>query len=232
MRRRSRISLKPPEDRMTARLASLLTLAALAPIAPARAELGPGPVAAVDVKPHSCKIAGIKETVRCATRAVWEDRTARKGRRIGLNVVVLPALGPDRAPDPVFVLGGGPGEGIAAEAADQVENVASLRTHRDVVLVDQRGTGRSNPLACELYGPGNADLRKLAGRLFPDAEVRRCRARLEKVADLTLYTTPVAMDDLDDVRAWLGYDRIDLVGGSYGTRAAQVYVKRHGEHVR
>jgi len=222
---------------MTARrLALLLAALVLAPFAPARAELDLGPVAAVDVKPHPCRIAGLKETVRCATRAVWEDRAARKGRKIGLNVVILPALGPalgpDRAPDPVFVLGGGPGEGIAAEAADQVENVASLRKHRDVVLVDQRGTGRSNPLACELYGPGNADPVKLAGPLFPEAEVRRCRARLAKVADLTLYTTPIAMDDLDDVRAWLGYDRIDLVGGSYGTRAAQVYVQRHGEHVR
>ncbi len=225
---------------MTARrlipLAALAALAAFAPFAPAGAELGPSAVPAVDVKPHPCRIEGIRETVRCATHAVWEDRAAGKGRRIGLNIVILPALGPasgsDRAPDPVFVLGGGPGEGVAAEAADQVENVATLRRHRDVVLVDQRGTGRSNPLPCELYGPGNADLKKLAGPLFPDAEVRRCRERLEKVADLTLYTTPIAMDDVDDVRAWLGYDRIDLVGGSYGTRAAQVYMKRHGEHVR
>ena len=214
------------------RLAPLLALAALAPLLPARAEIGPPPVPAVDAKPHPCRVEGMRETVRCATHAVWEDRAAGKGRRIGLNIVILPALGRDRAPDPIFLLGGGPGEGIATEAADQAENVATLRRRRDVVLVDQRGTGRSNPLACELYGPGNADPVKLAGPLFPDAEVRRCRERLEKVADLTLYTTPIAMDDLDDVRAWLGYDRIDLAGGSYGTRAAQVYMQRHGEHVR
>lgn len=217
---------------MAHRLVPLLALAALAPFAPARAEIGPPPVPAVDAKPHPCRVEGMRETVRCATHAVWEDRAAGRGRRIGLNIVILPALGPDRAPDPIFLLGGGPGEGIAAEAADQAENVATLRRRRDVVLVDQRGTGRSNPLACELYGPGNADPVKLSGRLFPDTEVRRCRERLEKVADLTLYTTPIAMDDLDDVRAWLGYDRIDLLGGSYGTRAAQVYMKRHGEHVR
>ena len=72
---------------MTARrLAPFLAALVLAPFAPARAELDIGPVAAVDVKPHPCRIAGIKETVRCATRAVWEDRAARKGRRIGLNV--------------------------------------------------------------------------------------------------------------------------------------------------
>jgi len=210
-----------------------LALALSLPIRPAQAQAPPsGPVPAVDVAPHPCRMPGIREPVRCATRAVWEDRAAARGRKIGLNVVILPARGPGRAPDPVFVLGGGPGEGIAAEAADQLETTATLRRHRDVVLVDQRGTGRSNPLACELYGPGNADVRRLAGPLFPDAEVRRCRERLERVADLTLYTTPIAMDDLDDVRAWLGYDKIDLLGGSYGTRAAQVYVRRHGERVR
>ncbi len=213
-------------------LLAWLALAPLAPLAPLLAEDAPGPVPAVDVKPHPCSLPGIRETVRCATHAVWEDRAARKGRKIGLHIVILPALGPERAPDPVFFLGGGPGEGIADEAADQIEPAAALRRHRDVVLVDQRGTGRSNPLQCDLYGPGDTDVRRLAGELFPDDAVRRCRARLERVADLTLYTTPIAMDDLDDVRAWLGYDRIDLDGGSYGTRAAQVYMQRHGEHVR
>jgi pimeloyl-ACP methyl ester carboxylesterase len=209
--------------------APLLVLVAFAP---ALAETSSGPVPAVDVKPHPCKVPGIRETVRCATRAVWENRAAGKGRKIGLNIVILPASGPARAPEPIFLLGGGPGEGIAAEAADQLDGMAEMRRHRDVVLVDQRGTGRSHPLTCELYGPGNADVRRLAGPLFPDEEVRRCRERLERVADLTLYTTPIAMDDLDDVRAWLGYGPIDLAGGSYGTRAAQVYVQRHGEHVR
>jgi pimeloyl-ACP methyl ester carboxylesterase len=68
--------------------------------------------------------------------------------------------------------------------------------------------------------------------VLPAAEVRRCRAELDPVADLTQYTTSIAADDLDEVRAWLGYDKINLEGGSYGTRAAQVYLRRHGEHVR
>ncbi len=211
-------------------LAGLPLRAAAPPAAPP--EVAPGSVPAVDVKPHPCKLPGVTGPVLCATHAVWEDRAAGKGRRIGLNIVILPALGADRAPDPVFLLGGGPGEGIADEAADEIEASAALRRHRDIVLVDQRGTGRSHSLQCELFGAGDADVRRLAGELFPDDEVRRCRERLEKIADLTLYTTPIAMDDLDDVRAWLGYDRIDLDGGSYGTRAAQVYLQRHGEHVR
>lgn len=215
------------------RAAILVPLAALLGAALAgAAPTDPGPVPAVDVRPHACKVPGSRETLRCATHAVWEDRVAGKGRRIGLNIVILPALGPARAPDPVFLLGGGPGEGIADEAADQVPFVAALRRRRDVVLVDQRGTGRSNPLQCEIYGPGDGDPSRLAGEMFPDEVVRRCRERLEKVADLTLYTTPIAMDDLDEVRAWLGYEKVDLYGGSYGTRAAQVYMKRHGERVR
>jgi pimeloyl-ACP methyl ester carboxylesterase len=213
------------------RFAPLLALAA--PLGPVLAQAAPGPVPAVDVRPHPCKVEGIRETVRCATHAVWEDRAARRGRKIGLNVVILPATGPDRAPDPVVWLAGGPGEGAAVGDLGFVERTtAELRRRRDVLLVDQRGTGRSNPLACELYGPGDSDVRQIAGELFPDDAVRRCRTRLEKVADLTLYTTPIAMDDLDDVRAWLGYDKVDLFGGSYGTRAAQVYMKRHGERVR
>jgi pimeloyl-ACP methyl ester carboxylesterase len=217
-----------PADRLNfprALLALLLAASAL----PAGAQPAPGPVAAVTRAPHPCKVPGIQEEVRCATYAVWEDREAKKGRKIGLNVVILPAKGADKAPDPIFFFGGGPGEGIAGEA----EGVANdpVRQKRDVVLVDQRGTGRSNPLDCEFWGHP-MDARKAAGDLFPLAAVRACRAQLEKRADLRFYTTPLAMDDVDEVRAWLGYDKVNLSGGSYGTRAAQVYLQRHPESVR
>jgi len=62
--------------------------------------------------------------------------------------------------------------------------------------------------------------------------VRACRAELERDADLTQYTTPIAMADLDGVRAALGYEQIDLYGTSYGTRAALVYARSHPERVR
>ena len=68
--------------------------------------------------------------------------------------------------------------------------------------------------------------------MYPVDYVQKMRHELEKRADLTKYTTSIAMDDLDDVRAWLGYDRINLLGGSYGTRAVLVYMRRHPEHVR
>lgn len=107
---------------------------------------------------------------------------------------------------------------------------AGIRAHRDLVFVDQRGTGGSHPLNCDFYNP--ADPQSYLGYFFPLEDVRKCRRQLEPTADLTLYTTPIAMDDLDEVRAELGYDRLNLFGGSYGTRAALVYLKRHPDHVR
>src|SRR2546429_6378996 len=68
--------------------------------------------------------------------------------------------------------------------------------------------------------------------MFPVGYVKQMRQALENRADLTKYTTSIAMDDLDDVRAWLGYDRINLFGASYGTQAVLVYMRQHPEHVR
>jgi pimeloyl-ACP methyl ester carboxylesterase len=106
-----------------------------------------------------------------------------------------------------------------------------VRHDHDLVFVDQRGTGGSNPLNCDV-GDNPRDLTTFLGEILPEDKVRSCREKLKEVADLRLYTTPIAMDDLDDVRAALGYERIDLLGASYGTLAAQVYMRRHPEHVR
>src|SRR5262249_41620421 len=100
-----------------------------------------------------------------------------------------------------------------------------------VVFVDQRGTGESNPLQCDTdYDPDDMTL-YFSASLTTD-KVAQCRDKLAKSANLELYTTSIAMDDLDDVRKALGYDRINIYGGSYGTRAGLVYLRRHGEHVR
>jgi pimeloyl-ACP methyl ester carboxylesterase len=167
----------------------------------------------------------------CGTVTVFEDREARSGRRIDLRVVVLPAAGSDAASDPVFFLSGGPGQGSASLAGYFAATYRGLRTRRDLVLVDQRGTGGSNRLDC-VYYDGRDELRRLLGEPFPIEEVRRCRERLERVADLRMYTTPIAADDLDEVRAALGYERINLHGTSYGTRAALAYMRQHPERVR
>jgi pimeloyl-ACP methyl ester carboxylesterase len=158
-----------------------------------------------------------------------ENRETKQGRKIGLNIVILPALEKEKKPDPVFELAGGPGQGSASIA--QIYAGLNLRRNRDIVLVDQRGSGKSNPLRCTLYGEP-LDLARAARDEFPADGARECRKQLEKVADLSQYTTTAFVDDLNDVRQWLGYDKINLIGGSYGTRAAQVYWHRHPETVR
>jgi pimeloyl-ACP methyl ester carboxylesterase len=177
-----------------------------------------------------CDIPGVKQKAKCGTYEVWENRDARRGRRIGLKVVVLPATGAPREPDAITFLGGGPGEAATTMASFLVSMFGTLHQHRDIVLVDQRGTGGSHALDCDLY-PGK-DPQTALGAFFPLDRVRACRTELEKIADLRMYTTAPSMDDLDEVRGALGYDRLDVFGGSYGTRAALVFIRRHPDHVR
>ena len=163
----------------------------------------------------------------CGKIPVFEDRNSRSGRKIDLNVVAYPALSRNPQPDPLFVLVGGPGAGAAESSGAMVDLFREIRVERDLVFVDQRGTGESNGLECDL---DSIDLDTVLG---DEAVIDRLRECMEGYdADLRLYTTPVAMDDLDEVRDALGYSSINLWGGSYGTRAALVYLRRHGEHVR
>lgn len=177
-----------------------------------------------------CQVPGVTGEARCGTHEVFENRTTNRGRKINLKVVVLPATGQNRAPDPYFYLAGGPGSAATEEAGGLAREFALIRERRDIVLVDQRGTGSSNPLNCKFFDP--SDMQSHFGYFFPLEDVRKCRAQLEPKADLSLYTTPIAADDLDDVRAALGYEQINVIGGSYGTRAAMVYMKRHPHRVR
>jgi pimeloyl-ACP methyl ester carboxylesterase len=164
----------------------------------------------------------------CGTLKVYESRATKQGRQIDLNIVVLPALRSDAQPDPLFFLAGGPGQG-AAQLAKLVRDIfRRVQSDRDIVLVDQRGTGKSNPLNCLDDDDSLQSLMETPEQALE--KLKACQAKYD--ADLTLYTTPIAMDDLDDVRAFLGYERINVYGGSYGTRAALVYMRQHGERVR
>ncbi|MFL6233005.1 MAG: alpha/beta hydrolase [Thermoanaerobaculia bacterium] len=186
---------------------------------------------AIAQKLKPCQVEGIKEEVLCGTLPVWENRATRQGRKLDLYVVVLPAQAPNPAPDPVFYINGGPGYGSTGAAAGFAGFLADVRKQRDLVFVDQRGTGRSHPLHCDLPG-SDADLQGYMRTLFPQETLKACEPKLAAQADLTQYTTAIAMDDLDDARAWLGYDRINVFGGSYGTRAAEAYMRQHPDHVR
>jgi pimeloyl-ACP methyl ester carboxylesterase len=164
----------------------------------------------------------------CGTLTVFENRQSKQGRTIDLRIVVLPALSRDAKPDPVFFLAGGPGQGAAQMARGLREIFRRVQSERDIVLVDQRGTGKSNPLNCTSDSDTLKDINE------PDQtgleRLRKCMQEYD--ADLTMYTTQIAMDDLDEVRAHLGYDKINLYGGSYGTRAALVYLRQHEANVR
>ena len=142
--------------------------------------------------------------------------------------MVMPALNEDVKEDPVFFFAGGPGQG-ATQVGIFVMRLLGPERQRDIVLIDQRGTGKSNQLPCDVGGD------TLASWMFdfqPPQMVRDCLEDLKDKADLSMYTTNIAMDDINEVRAALGYDKINLMGGSYGTRAAQVFMKRHPEQVR
>ncbi len=176
-----------------------------------------------------CWLAGVDAPARCGTLEVFEDRAARSGRTIKLRVAVLPALAASPEPDPVFVLAGGPGQGAVSVAGALLPSADLLRRKRDLVFVDQRGTGDSNKLGCELV-PEDAPLAEHFKDDVDEAKIRGCLAKFD--ADPRLYTTPIAMDDLDDVREGLGYAKLNLWGTSYGTRAALVYLRQHPDHVR
>jgi pimeloyl-ACP methyl ester carboxylesterase len=177
---------------------------------------------------HPCEIAEGPPDAFCGRLVVFEDRQARHGRTIGLKIVVAPALRRGAKADPLFVFEGGPGGGAATLATYRVPMFRRFQTDRDIVLVDQRGTGASNPLDCSIDEPDEDDFRTIEE--YPLGRFRTCLDKLD--ADPRLYTTSVAMDDIDEVRSYLGYESINLWGGSYGTRAALVYLKRHEAAVR
>ena len=178
----------------------------------------------------ACEVPGIPGKAQCGRYEVFEDRASGKGRKISLRIVVLPATGSERAPDPIVYIPGGPGSSAVEDAPGIVQLFGKIRERRDLVFIDQRGTGGSHPLNCNFYNP--ADLQSYLGYFYPLDDVRKCREQLEPKANLTLYTTPIAMDDLDEVRAALGYEQLNIFGGSYGTRAALVYMRQHPKHVR
>ncbi|HZZ64204.1 MAG TPA: alpha/beta fold hydrolase [Candidatus Baltobacteraceae bacterium] len=168
----------------------------------------------------------------CGTFGVFENRAARSGRIIPLKIIVLRAAHPSgRA---IAVIAGGPGESavqFAPAIADGLffKPLRALRSTYDILFVDQRGMGGSNPSGCD-FAPAARPALYFA-KLFPDILVRECRRQYTKRAEIAQYTTRNAVDDLNDVRSALGYRRIVLDGGSYGTFTSLIYIRRHPRSV-
>ena len=165
----------------------------------------------------------------CTRIRVPENRQLPARRTIELFVARVSAIGRRKASDPLFLLAGGPGMDASSMYASTAAVFARIGRERDIVVVDQRGTGRSHPLICAPEPKEPIGLTTLQNAI---AAARSCRDTLAKDADLTQYTTSSAVQDLDAVRAALGYDTINLYGSSYGTRVAQHYTRLFPQHVR
>jgi pimeloyl-ACP methyl ester carboxylesterase len=181
---------------------------------------------------HACRLDGVSVAVLCGQILRPLDPAQPQGRQIEIRFAVIPAVARHKKPDPVFFLAGGPGQSAVSLAAPMQAQFARLLNRRDLVLVDQRGTGDSAPLRC----PGDGQMQPLTAAEPAQMlrEVLACRDALQRLphGDLRHYTTTVAMADLDAVRQALGAQRINLVGGSYGTRAALEYLRQFPQHVR
>ncbi len=179
-----------------------------------------------------CRISGadglVSVEARCGRLTVAEDPDDPDGPVIDLAIAVVPAVATQAKPDPLFLIAGGPGQGAIEGYAPLLGAFDGIRRERDLVLVDQRGTGGSNRLDCDL-----PDEALMTGELSP-AELRAlasdCLAKLGGRPQY--YTTSIAVRDLDAVRAALGYDQVNLFGGSYGTRVAQHYARRYPARTR
>jgi pimeloyl-ACP methyl ester carboxylesterase len=181
-----------------------------------------------------CRLPGIETTVLCGgLRRPLDAGAGPGGHHFNLQYAVLPALARNRKPDPVFVFAGGPGQSATELAGSIGRLMARLGNRRDVVLIDQRGTGRSAPLRCP-DTPADQPLALAADPAQQVARLQQCRSLLQQLphGDLRHYTTWLASQDADAVRQALGAQRINLVGASYGTRAVLDYMRQFPQTVR
>ena len=210
--------------RRTGRVALLLLAGTLA--------AHPAATAPVPIELDDCRLSHREAlptvAARCGRLTVDEHPGRPGGRRIALAIAVVPAISRTPRPDPLYLLAGGPGQSARAAFVAVASAFAAVRRERDIVLVDQRGTGGSNRLDCELPiedleqpEPQPEELHRLA---------QQCLRSLS--GDPRFYTTSVAVRDLEAVRAALGHERINLYGVSYGTRVAQHYARRYPQRTR
>ena len=216
----------PPDARPfpPRRAAVLLALLAACGAAPRAAVAAPATLALEDCRLEQPGLRSV--AARCGTLRVAEDPAAPAGPSIALRVAVIRALDRHRTREPLFILAGGPGQAATDFYTGYAAFFAPTQRSHDVVLVDQRGTGGSNRLVCDL--PSDFEV-----ATPPPARVRELSAACRRglAGRPEFYTTSVAVKDLDAVRAALGFERISLYGVSYGTRVAQHYLRRYPARV-
>ncbi len=203
---------------------AIWSFALLAPLAMA------APTAATAT--HACRVDGLPNEVQCGEVQRPLDPAQPGGVQITVHYLVVPAMARNKQPDLVLLLAGGPGQSAIGVAPLVLPRFARLNNRRDLVFIDQRGTGQSAPLLC-------ADERNLpiAQALDVAAQLQRldqCRLQLAQLpyGDMRFYSTTIAMQDIEAVRQKLGAPQWNLVGASYGTRAALEYLRQFPDSVR
>ena len=177
---------------------------------------------------ENCHIDGIQQQVKCGTLVVPENYEKPDGTKVSINFAVLPAIDNSDNKTPLMFLAGGPGQ-AAVELASGLRHVFNeVRKTRDLILVDQRGTGKSSPLKCE--GEFEQDVYSLIPEDMNPEEIKTCIAAFD--VDLSQYNSENAIRDFDAVRVALGHEKINIYGGSYGTRAGLVYMRLFPDSLR
>lgn len=173
-----------------------------------------------------------KTQAECGTFGVYENRASHSGRVIQLGVVVL--KGRHRTRDAIAYIEGGPGVAAVPDApyiGDGVDPVlAPFRDDYNVLFVDNRGMGKSNPTRCNISP--YSDMAAYFLQIWPTKILAACYKRYATASDPSAYNTDNAVDDLDDVRAAFGYRKLLLYGGSYGSFFSFVYIRRHPDRVK
>lgn len=170
---------------------------------------------------ENCHLDGIKQQVKCAKLQVPENYQDSEGAKIWINFAVLPAIDNKKNKSPLMFLAGGPGQ-AAVELAQQLDQgFSEIRKTRDLILVDQRGTGKSHPLQCEESKLKN--IYEIIPENLSEQEIKDCLAQFN--GDLSQYNSENSIRDFDAVRVALGHQKINIYGGSYGTRAGLIYMR-------
>jgi pimeloyl-ACP methyl ester carboxylesterase len=206
-----------------------MALAAAAMLMPAGSVSGAPAALGLHVKP--CTQGKAKAPALCGTFGVYENRATQSGRVIAITFVVVKAQHPtNRA---LAIIAGGPGESAVPYAAYVADGgfrqVAPLRDSYNILVMDDRGMGESSGLPCSMTPA--SDPAAYFRDLFPSKLVSACRTKYSATSDLADYNTNYATDDLNDIRAALGYPKLVLDGGSYGTFFSLIYMRRHPQSV-
>lgn len=177
---------------------------------------------------ENCHVDGIRSQVKCGTLSVPENYEKIDGEHIDINFVVLPAIDNSDDKTPLMFLAGGPGQAAAELASGLTQVFYEVRKTRDLILVDQRGTGLSHPLQCEDAAEQN--VYALTPEDFSEQDIKDCLSNLS--GDLSQFNSENAIRDFEAVRKALGHKQINIYGGSYGTRAGLVYMRMFPESLR